>query len=143
MICALKHHLGRRIEHIPIVGGNHDRLRPTKAKLHVFGAVARVIDRPDADVLCLHGALIPTCHDSVPGTGIHNVKISRVGYDVTALTSPNVVPVLAPDVPIVGAACNCDSAVVLLCAIDVIEELVVGSYVIELCGWLIFLGRCH
>ena len=32
----------------------------------VFGAVARVIDRPNSDVLCLHGTLIPTCHDSIP-----------------------------------------------------------------------------
>ena len=97
--------------------------------------------RPNSDVLCLHGTLIPTCHDSIPRTGVHNIKISRVGYDVTALTSPNVVPVLAPDVPIVGAARTGDGAVVLLRAVDVIEKLVVSSNVIELRGRLIFLGR--
>src|SRR5437763_959446 len=70
---------------------------------------------------------------------IHDVRIWKVGSDVSCLATANRIPVRARNLTGITPAGNCNSAVVLLRAIHVVRKPVVGHNVVELCGWLIVL----
>ena len=115
-------------------------MRPPQAVFHVLGTVAGVVDGPDGDVLRLHRAPVPTREISIAGAGINDVRVAWIGDNVAALAATYVIPMLAADVAVVGAAGNANRAVVLLCSVEVVEELVIVSNVVELGGRLVVLG---
>src|SRR6266568_7784883 len=97
------------------------------------------IDGPYGDVLLLLGALVELGDYTAARSCVNNVRITRIWKDVAALSATYVIPVLAADVPIIAAAGNADSTVVLLCSVEVIQHAVIGGDVIELRGWLVVL----
>src|SRR6516164_8278320 len=99
------------------------------------------IHGPWADVLQLLKSSVESRDRPSVAACIDHVVVARIGSDVSALTSACVVPVLAPNVAIIGAAGNCYGAIVLLRSVDVIEGTCVGRNVIELRRWLVVLCR--
>src|SRR4029077_1276239 len=71
--------------------------------------------------------------------GIDDVGIARVRDDVTAFAAADGGPIAAIDVAVIGAGGDADGGIVLLRAVDAIEEIVVGGDVVELGGGLIVL----
>src|ERR1700751_1119900 len=141
MISALEYDFASRIKHVWVMGGNNYRFGPPLAVFHVFVAMPRVIEGPHGDVLRLHRPLVPAVHQTTARTCIYNIGIARIRYHITAFAPAHVVPVLAADVAIIGAAGNRYRGVVLLRTINVIEKLVVGGNVVKLGRRLVVLRR--
>src|SRR5438067_2477735 len=76
--------------------------------------------------------------DVAPGE--HNVSVVRSRCVLSALPTPNVVPVFFGDADAIGAGGNAHRAVVLLGAAQLVREVGGGDDVIELCRRLIALG---
>src|SRR6185295_16516449 len=72
-------------------------------------------------------------------TGVHDLRLFWRRRDPARLTTTNVVPVTRTDAAFGVSACDAHSRVVLLCAVDVVWEVVVECDAIELCGWLVLL----
>ena len=98
-----------------------------------------VVERPQRYVLRLLGLLVPASQHPFAGSGVDDVGIARIGHNIAAFSSAHFVPVLPADITIVCPAGDGDCRVVLLGAINVVEKLVVGGYVVELRGWLVVL----
>src|SRR4029077_8413503 len=140
-VSTLENHFAGGIKHIGVVGRNHDWFSPSQTIFHIFDAMARVIDGPDRDVLGLHRALVPPTHQASACTCIDDVGIAWIRHNVSALAASHIVPMLPADVAIVRPASNRDCRVVLLCAVNLIEELIVGGNVVELRRGLVVLRR--
>src|SRR5437899_18282 len=87
--------------------------------------------------------MIVTCEIAVVTAGVHNVSVLLVHGNVTALSSPDTVPIGTPDAKTGRTTGNPDRAVILLCAIHVIRKLIVESDMVELSCCNIFLCPCQ
>ena len=118
---------------------DNNRFRPAQAILEVFCAVPGGIYGPDGNVLLLLCTLVPAGEIASAGACINNVRVARIRDHIAALAAAYFIPMLAADVAFVCAAGNPHRAVVLLCAVHVIEKLVIGRHVIELRRGLVVL----
>ncbi len=111
-----------------------------KAMRKIGSAVARVINRPDADVLLLMSAVVVTS-DPAFFVGINDLPVARIGRHEAALTTAGLKPILPSNRAPIRAAGDTDVGVVLLRAVDVIGECVVHGHVVKLRRGLIVLRR--
>ncbi|MES4787670.1 MAG: hypothetical protein C4294_19780, partial [Nitrospiraceae bacterium] len=86
LIGGSKNALRRGVEHIRIMRRKHQRRDPLKAMGKIGGAVARVINRPNADVLLLMSAVIVTS-DPAFFVGVNDLPVARIGHHGAALAA--------------------------------------------------------
>ena len=72
---------------------------------------------------------------------VDNLRIARIRRDVSALTAPDFIPILARDDTVIAVAGNGDSRVILLRSVDAIGPVIVHGHVIELRSRLVVLFR--
>src|SRR5438128_930796 len=94
----------------------------------------------ERDVLGLAGPLVEAGNQALVVAGVHNVRVWRIGRNVTRLSAAYRVPIGTIDGTVVAAAGDSDGAVVLLRAIDVVRRTSIGNYVIELRRRLVILA---
>src|SRR5581483_8141692 len=141
VVGGFEEHFGTVIDDAGIVGRERDRSGPLKAVDEIGGAVTHGIQRPRGDLLRLAGRLVETGDESVVGAGIDDVGIAGIGNDEAAFAAADVKPIALGDGAVVAAAGDGDGGVVLLRAVDVVEELIFGGDGIEMRGGLVVLGR--
>ena len=107
----------------------------------IFGAVAGCIQRKRRNILHLPGAMVVAGHHSTVVARDHHVVVARVGRNVSAFTTTYVIPVALGDHALVVVRSDAHRAVVLLRAIEIVGERVVGDHVIELRRRLVVLPR--
>ena len=83
--------------------------------------------------------MIVAGNEGAVGTCVHDLWITRVGSDRSALPAADVIPILACDHPVVGAAGDGNCAVVLLRSVHPIRPVVVDGDMVELRRRLIVL----
>ena len=125
-------HVGAVIEHVGIVGRKHDGRGPLEAVLQLRRAPAHGIVGPGIHVLQLAAGLVVARDQAVVGAGEDDVGIGRIGNNEAAFAAADRVPVLAIDRATIAAAGDGDGGIVLLRAVDVVAETVVGGNVVEL-----------
>ena len=127
------------VDRVRIVRRNHDRRRPLKAVFQI-GRAARIRKiGPHRNVLHLAGAFVEARDVALVVARINNIRIGRIGRDVSGFSAAYRIPVVAPDFAVIAAAGNRDRRIVLLRAVHVIRIARVGGHVIELRGRLIVL----
>src|SRR5579864_2571210 len=93
---------------------------------------AEVADRIRRNDLRLAGAAVITEELAICSAAIDDVGIGGIGRDIAALASSGGVPVAEGDCAVIAAAKNKDAAAILLRAVNVVREIIVNRYVIEL-----------
>src|SRR5437899_12684014 len=94
----------------------------------------------ERDVLGLAGPLVEAGNQALVVAGVHNVRVWRIGRNVTRLSAAYRVPIGTIDGTVVAAAGDGDGAIVLLRAIDVVRRTSISNDVIELCRRLIVIA---
>ena len=98
-------------------------------------------DGMDGNVAELASVFVVTGDVALIITGVDDERVARIGSDVAGFTAADGIPILTVDGAIEIATGDGDGGVVLLRAVDVIREAIIGGDVIELRGGLIiFLG---
>src|SRR5580658_2620230 len=120
-----------------------NRLRPLETVLHVCRGPSNRIHRPWIDRLLLARPMIVARNLTSVRTGIYDLRIGRVGRNVSALAASHVVPIWTIDSPSRAGARNRHRRIVLLCSIDVIRKAVVGGHVVELRRGLVIKGAAR
>ena len=126
------------IEHVRVVRGKDNGIRPLEAVFEIPGAPATVGLGPDRDNAHLPAAVIiaqqhpATARRTADGPGVDSIGIVGMYSNVAAFRAPYGIAVAPENGPFVGTAGDADGAIVLLCAIDAIGELVVGCDMIKL-----------
>ena len=126
------------IEHVRVVRGKDNGICPLEAIFEIPGTPATVGLGPDRDNAHLPAAVIiaqqhpATTRRTTDGPGVDNIGIVGMYGNITALRAPYGIAVTPENGPFVGTAGDADGAIVLLCAIDAIGELVVGCNMIKL-----------
>src|SRR5262249_13206430 len=119
LVRGTKDEVAGGIEHVWVVWGEDDRVRPLEAIFEIPGAPAR-------DNAPLPGAVIiaqqspTTTRRTADGPGVNNIGVVGMDGNVAALRTPYGIAVAPENGPFVGTAGNADGAIVLLCAIDAI-----------------------
>src|SRR4029077_16830561 len=87
--------------------------------------------------LRLAGAAVITEELSIRPTAIDDVGIGWIRRDVSALARAGGVPVTEDDRAVIAATQDVNAAAILLCAVDVVGELVIDSNVMKRRGRLV------
>src|SRR5579859_1190011 len=111
---GLKQALAAVIKRVGIMRRNQDRRSPLKAMLQVGRSVRVGKLRLLGDRLYLPNVPVVARDVSLIVRGINNIRVARIRRDIPSLAAADVVPVAAVDRSIVAAACDRDSARVLL-----------------------------
>ena len=99
------------------------------------------VHRPGVDGLLFARAMIVASDLATVRAGIHDLGVRRVGCDVAAFAATHVIPVRAINRAFRAGTGDGHSGVVLLGAVDVIREPVVGNDMVKLrCGLVIHAG---
>ena len=88
---------------------------------------AAAAHRPGRDVLRLPGAFIEARQAAVGIADVKDVLVLGIDGDVAALAAAHGIPIAGVDLAVIGAAGNGGGAAILLGAVDVVRELVVGD----------------
>ena len=137
---GLEEDFTRVVERLRIVGREDNRLGPLKAMFDVGGGPSDGIDGPGIDRLFLMDVAILARNLATIGSGVNDERVSWIGRNVTALAATDVVPVRTIDRSVGTGTGDGDGGVVLLRAVDVVGEAVVGGDVVELRGRLVVLS---
>src|SRR5579862_3960684 len=141
LVRAPEHVLSTEIDDVRLVGVRHHRIEPVVAVLHRGGTLAVIGDGPGGDVLHLPGAFVEAGDVAAQAPHIDDVGIAAVREHIAALVTARGVPVAEGELAVVAGALLLHRAAVLLTAVDVIGEAVVGGHVVELPGGLVVPGR--
>ncbi len=133
--------VARVVDHACAVGGPHDRVVPVEAELVIDRVHAEIQLGVSADRFALAALAIPDIDFSLDAGAVDVTRLLRiVERQVGALAARDVVEVLPAD-PAGRGARDADRRVVLLAAVDVVRELVVGDHAVELRRRLVLLRR--
>src|SRR5437016_2867938 len=108
--------------------------------LHVGGSPADGIDGPGIDRLGRADVMVVASDFSAIRPGIDNFWVAGIRSDVAAFTTADVVPIWAINRTLGTRAGDSDRGVILLRAVNVVGEAIIGGDVIELRGWLVVDG---
>src|SRR3974390_2602504 len=128
------------VEGVRIVRRNDDGRGPLKAVRQTGGATRVGQFRRDCDVLHLVRAPVEARDIALIVAGINNVRIGRIGRDVSRFAASDRIPIVASNGSVVAAAGNGHSGVVLLGTIHVVGSPRVGNDVVKLRGRLVILA---
>src|SRR5664279_2536748 len=132
--------LRSQIERVLLKRREDKHRRPGVAIFALVDLAAKVGRWPWSDVLAQRGAAVPANHAAIDTGGIKNIGITGVGREPSAFASADHKPVTRGNQPVIGSTHDRRAAAVLLRAVNVIGEPVVGDYVIELPDRLVVPG---
>ena len=135
----LEEHVARVVDDVRVVLRDHDRGVPVEAVLHVARGERGWKHRIRHDVAHCRGALVPLRDLAHVAAAVVQHRVVGVEHHVGGLAPGHRVPVL-PANATGRPARDGDGAVVLLAAIDVVRETVIGVHAVELGCRLVLLG---
>ena len=133
---SLHQKLRRLIERVRRLKRERDRRGPWITMLHLranLGGRRR-------DVLHLSGLRVETEELAAGAAAVNNLRVHRIGKDVTTFAGADRMPIAKSDLAVVAAADHRRRAAVLLRAVDPVRKLIVDRDVIKLRGRLVVPG---
>ena len=131
-IGATNHHLHSHVHHVGIDFGEDQRHSAQTAERYPGG-------RPHGQVLDCAGDAVEAAHGTA-SAAVNEIGVERVGRDIRVLFATHRMPFAEGDLAIVAAARHAHRSALLLAAIDVVGDAIVGDHVVELRGRLVIPG---